>query len=197
MNKKFLLFTTVFFITAVLSTLSFAALEWTTTLLYFNIGAADDVTVTLLNDGATSTSPSGQATAQNIEFNITGQTGNWINATITGGGSQQDASNSILTIDNTGTTNVNITIRVNETLPVAGDCQLDLRFENDTNEDDILDNYPPSAANDLNTTNVTLVELFEPSENELDLWLFGNFSGTCEDNDDRVLMLYIQANFTG
>lgn len=144
-----------------------AGLEYTRTLLYFNVGALDEVTVTLVNEGAgTTTSPSGAATASSIGFTCGTADCVWVNASIYGGGANQTDATPAITIDNTGTTNAQINISANYTFP--GTTCFRLRYSNAT-----ITN-PPTL--DLNVTNTTLLAAFTPTASALKVWLFANFT---------------------
>lgn len=190
MRKKILkMFGLVFSALLVFSVPVLAALEWTTTVLYFNVAAADEVTVTLYDESGQAMSDTGAATPQNIEFNSTTGTDEMVNATVTGtGGSTQDDSNPIIQITNTGNsipTQINISL-----VGTALDACQKLKFQNET-----MDPLPETTAEFLNSTeNVTLTTSYEPAASALDLWLFGNFTD-CGATDDTDPTLRIYANF--
>lgn len=158
--------------------------------LYFNIASVDELTVTLLGESAVTSLPTSQATPANIEFNVSADT-YWQNATVTGGGSTQDATNPILALDNTGTTNLEINISLNNTLP-AGSCTMDLRYINDSYSYDISGLTPQDNGTQVSTGNITIDSSFTPAEAAWGLWLYGNFSG-CLDADDTVRRFTIYA----
>lgn len=166
-----------------------ASLEWTTTVLYFNVAAADEVTVTLYGESGQATSDTGAATPQDIEFNSSTGTDFWLNGTVTGdGGSAQDESNPIIQITNTGNTVPN-TINITITGTSLDACQK-LRFHNDT-----MDASPETSADSLNATeNVTIATSYPVGATALDLWLYGNFTG-CGAADDTDPTLRIYADF--
>jgi hypothetical protein len=149
-----------------------AGLEYTKTILYFNVGALDEVTVTLVNEGAGTTTSGGAGvfTSSALNFTCSSSDCQWVNASLSGTGTQQSITTPAVTIDNTGTTNAQINISANVTLPAAT-C-FNLRYSNDTMT-------IPSAGNlnNLNTTNITLVQTYTPTGATLKVWLFGNFSG--------------------
>lgn len=153
--------------------------------LFFNIGAVDELSVTLLSESPVTSAAGGTATASNIEFNVSGDV-YWQNATVTGGGSLQDDTNPILALDNTGTTNLEINISINSTLPSNG-CKMDLRYINDTGGApyDISGKTPGTDGVVVSTTNITINSSYTPSNPAIGLWLYGNFSG-CGDADDTT-----------
>lgn len=169
-----------------------ATLEWTTTLLYFNVGAANEIRVTLLGQPFTVTEAGGNATAQNIEFNSSGPTQAWVNARVTGLGSTQNDDNAIITISNPGSTNPEINISVNSS---QSGC-IDLHYFMNQTASAKYSAGTPASETQLNTTNVTLDGSFAPQGGEPDigLWLWGNFSG-CAVGNSKVEMLYVFANF--
>lgn len=155
--------------------------------LYFNIGAVDELTVTLLGLGAVTSDPGGQATPANIEFNVSASPDPWENATVTEAGSTQDLANPILELDNTGTTNLEINISINDTLPSNG-CIMILRYINDSAVSGVFDisgKDPETDGAVVSTTNITINSSYTPVGENLGLWLYGNFSG-CADEDDAV-----------
>ena len=170
-----------------------AALEYVYVDLFFNIGAEDELTVTLLGQSDVQSSPTGQATPANIEFNVTGNT-SWQNASVTGGGSTQDLSNPILALDNTGTTNLEINITLNASLP-TGTCTMDLRYINDSSPYSITGDVESDGVQVTSTSNITIDSSFTPAEAPWGIWLYGNFSG-CIDSDDTVRQFIIWSNGT-
>jgi hypothetical protein len=169
---------------SLLATTSQAASEYVYTELFFNIGAVDEMTVTLLGESSVTSSEGGTATPANIEFNVSGDAF-WENATVTGGGSTQDSSNAILELDNTGTTNLEINISINATLPAAT-CTMGLKYNT------TWTGTPDGNATDVGTTNITLDSSFTPAESVIDIWLWGNFTG-CGDGDDTVRRFFMWA----
>jgi hypothetical protein len=148
-----------------------AGLEYTKTLLYFNVGALDEVTVTLVNEGAGTTTSGAPGTQTSSSLNFTCGTPSclWVNASLSGTGSAQNDATPAVTIDNTGTTNAQINISANTSFPVScGTGNFNLRFSNNT-----ITNPPTQG---LNTTNVTLVAVYTPVQATIKVWLFGNFS---------------------
>jgi len=177
MRKK--LITLIVFFTLLTGIAAYAAnLEYTTTLLYFNVNENRDVQVLSLGGAWVSATSAGAPTTGNIEFNTSNPYAYWVNATIEGGGGSQDDTTPILQVQNIGTIDAQINISINETMP---SCML-LRYENDTIT------YPPSTS-DLGTTNVTLVGALGSGETALDIWLFANFTN-CGTGDTT------QRNFT-
>jgi hypothetical protein len=145
-----------------------AGLEYTKTLLYFNVGALDDVTVTLVNEGGSTSTAGypGATTSTSLNFSCGSGSCSWVNATLSSTGSSQDVTVPAVTIDNTGTTNAQLNISANVSFP--GATCFDLRFSNNTMTN------PPTVQ--LNTTNVTLDSVFTPTDSTLKVWLFANFT---------------------
>ncbi len=161
--------------------------------LFFNIGAVDEMTVTLLGESSvTSSALPGTATPANIEFNVSGDV-IWQNASVQGGGSTQDQTNPIFSIDNTGTTNFELNISLNATMP-SGTCTMLLRQITDPAPYDITSVGPDPDGEDVNTTNVTIDSSFTPPEATWGIWLYTNFSG-CLDADDDARRFTIYAGF--
>jgi len=160
---------------------AYAATERVTVQLYFNIGAVDELTVTLLGESAvTSATGAGTPTPANIEFNTTSGTELYVNATVTNGGSTQDTTNPILKLESTGTT----TLLINMSLDSSLDACLNATY-------DTAHTYTPSKS--LNESiNVTLNTSLAPGEGEINLWLWANFDG-CLDGDDDNAQLIIYA----
>jgi hypothetical protein len=156
-----------------------AATETVTVTLFFNIGAVDELTVTLLGEAAATSSPSGQALPANIEFNSTDGDTVWQNASVTNGGSTQDSSNAIIQLDNTGTTNLLINMSLDASINACLDAKYSTSFIHDVEGSGISLNE---------TENATLDASFTPAESVIDLWLFGNFTG-CSDGDDDSAVL--------
>lgn len=166
-----------------------AALEYVYTELYFNIGAVDELTVTLLGESTVTSSVGGTTTPAQIEFNVSGDA-TWQNATVSGG-STQDKTNPILSIDNTGTTDLVLNISINATMP-SGTCTMLLRFINETSPYDLNALEPEANGEDVNTTNITIDSSFTPAEAAWGLWLYTNFSG-CVDADDDIRRFFMWA----
>jgi len=164
-------------------------LEWTTTVLYFNVAANDEITVTLLGESAAVTADGGTSTPQNIEFNSTTGTDEWLNSTVTGtGGSVQDDTNAILQIDNTGNSNAEMNLTLDEGTSALNACQK-LRYHTTYQADVATDGILLNS-----TTNVTLDSSYTPAEAAIDLWLWANFTG-CGATDDTYPTLQIVARF--
>jgi hypothetical protein len=163
-------------------------LEWTETIVYFHVLGFDEVRVTIIGDAAwTSTNSTGNLTAQSLNFTCATDSCSWVNASFEGASGTQDDTTPAIGIDNTGTTNAEVNISVNETLP--GATCFNLRYVNDT--DNTLDTYPPVLH--LNTTNITLDSSFTPAEADIDVWLFGNFSDCTAQT--YPLKFYVFADF--
>lgn len=163
--------------------------ESVTTTLYFTIATADELSVTLLGDSAVTSTGGGTATTNNIAFNFTALTQNWVNATRTGTPTpEQNTTDPILKLDNTGTTNLNIQMNVTATL--VGSC-FALRYNATTyigNE-----NEPEYNATDLDTTPVTINSSYAPDEPELSVWLWANATACTNEADSTTRTLTIWA----
>lgn len=171
---------TMFFILLSVITAYAVAIEWTTTLLYFNINANRDVQVLTLGGTWVSATSGGAPTSGNIEFNTSQADSPWINASIAFSANDQDDTTPIVQIRNIGTISAQVNITMNQTLP-AGACTIRLRYSNDTIT------YPPTV--DVTTSNITLINSIDYGDTPLDLWLFANFTG-CSTGDTT------QRNFT-
>ena len=159
-----------------------AATETVTVDVLFNIGAVDELTVTLLGQSAVTSAVGGTACPANIEFNSTDGNDEWENATVSGGGSTQDHTNPILSLDNTGTTNLKIDMSLGSALD---SCQL-LRYNTSTPV------YNGVGLSVNESENATLDTSFTPAESAISVWLNGNFSA-CLDADDTSATLTIYA----
>lgn len=103
---------------------------------------------------------------------------------VTAGGSEQSDGNPIIVIDNTGTSNLEMNISVNATVPAC----MGLKYLTTWTA------TPKTAAEpvggSLNTTQNILDASFTPAETAINLYLWGNFSG-CGSSDatTRILMI--------
>jgi len=193
MSKKIILILSV--ILVLLSVPALAALEYTTTLLYFNVGALDEISVQILGGVWNVSAPAGTATLYNIEFNTTLQYDAWVNAKTAGVASTQTDSNGIIVIDNTGTTTptaLNISTNVSSWGSGNYNCT-DLHYFANNSADAVYGAATPASEIQLNNTNVTLDGSFTPTEDPWEVWLWGNFSGCT--SGTRVAMFYVWANF--
>lgn len=160
-----------------------AADESVWTILYINIGAQDEMTVTLLDESAETSSPGGTQAANNLEFNSsTGHT-LWQNATVIGG-SEQDNTNAILEIDNTGNTNLNVSLVLGNASNACNELRYDLSFQSDVETDGKLLNDSTPAIIDTS---------FAPGDAAKDVWLWCNFTA-CAADDDNAPLLFINAS---
>ena len=196
MNKKLILVLLV--ILASLTIPALAALEWTTTLLYFNVEQLDEISVYLLGQSADTSSPTGSATSYNIVFNSSTGFTNWTNASVKFAANIQTWDDGIIVIDNTGTTTpTTLNISTNTTWASAGSpagC-IDLHYFANNSTAAVYTAKTPQSEPQLNTTNVTLAggTTFSPTSNNWELWLWGNFSNC---NQGTYLeKLYIFADF--
>jgi len=146
--------------------LAFAASESVYTTIYWNIASVDAFTVTLLGEDATTSAPAaGTATAKNIEFNSSTGTTSWDLPSVTGGGSEQGEGTPIITIDNTGTTNLMMNISIDSAVAECMGLNYDTSWH--ANGADGIT---------LSTTEITLDASFTPAESAIALYLWGNFS---------------------
>ncbi len=185
MMEKFLIIIVFFALLAI--TVYAANLEYTTTLIYFNIAQTRIVEVQTLGGSWVNTTSGGAPTTGNIEFNTsTGTETFWVNASIVGGSPQTDA-NPILQIRNQGSIDAEINISINATTPSC----IRVKYENDTIA------YPPTTpdlANSTSALNLTLIDDLAFGETPLDLWLFANFTG-CGPSDTTERNLTIWADY--
>jgi len=190
MNRKTILVLLVILVS--LSIPVFAAtLQYTTTILYFNVGAANEIRVTLLGEAWTVAAAAGNATTQNIEFNSTGTNSAWVSSKITGGGSTQANNSPIITIFNAGSTSPLVNMSVNSSQ--SGCINLHYFF-NQSNTASYNTGTPASEVQ-LNATGVTLDASYVPSSDaSIGVWLWGNFSG-CTIGDSKPELLFINATF--
>ncbi|NIM46960.1 MAG: hypothetical protein GTN40_02255 [Candidatus Aenigmarchaeota archaeon] len=195
MNKKLILVLLV--ILAALTIPALAAVEWTETLLYFNVEQLDQISVQLLGQGWDASSPTGTATSYNIDFNSSTGSVAWTNATVKFANNNQSFSDGIILIDNTGTTTpttLNISTNVSDwsTAGSPAGC-LDLHYFANNSTAAVYTAQTPASEPQLNTTNVTLDSSFDPTDNNWELWLWGNFS-QCNQGT-YAEKLYIFADF--
>lgn len=98
-----------------------ATSEYTQTVIHFNVASVVAFTVTVLGESATTSDPTAASAATNdIEFNSSDGSDDVIEPHVVGGSSNtQSSGNPIFTVDNTGTTNLNMTMYTNATLADA------------------------------------------------------------------------------
>lgn len=187
MNKKLII--VLIAILAFASVPALAALEYTTTILYFNVGSLSDIRVTLIQQSYVKATTSGNTT-QNIEFNCGGMNCWWLNASVQGGATaNQTYASSIIQVTNLGTTTPQVNISVNVT---QSGC-IDLHYFSNQTASDIYGAATPNSESQLGTANVTLDGAFNNTEH-IGLWLWGNFSGCTTTADSKVELLRIFAN---
>ncbi|NIO44408.1 MAG: hypothetical protein GTN36_02540 [Candidatus Aenigmarchaeota archaeon] len=197
MDKKLILVLLV--ILSVLTIPALAAVEWTETILYFNVEQLDQISVQLLGQGWDASSPTGTATSYNIDFNSSTGTTAWANATVKFANNNQSNSNGIILIDNTGTTTpttLNISTNVSNwgTQGSPAGC-IDLHYFANNSTGAVYTADTPASEPQLNTTNVTLAggTTFSPASNNWELWLWGNFSNC--NQGTYAEKLYVFADF--
>jgi len=100
-----------------LVSVSYAA-KYTTTLTYFNIASVESFTVTLPGESATNAGAGGTAT-HDIEFNASSGTATCVDPCVTGGGTCQSSGTPIFVIQNTGTVDVNVSVKFTSSPPTC------------------------------------------------------------------------------
>lgn len=148
--------------------------------LVFAVSSVLEMTVTLRDGTSFTSAPAGNQTGD-ITFTLPTGTDTWINATA--GGTDQDNTNPIIQIDNTGTINFMLNISINDTVPSC----MDLRYNTSWT------GTPEDYATDLSTTNITLDDSFTPAEAVVNLWLWGNATA-CVQGDSTVRRLFMYAD---
>ena len=157
-----------------------AATEYVKTTISYDIGANEELTVTLLGPTSeASATGAGASLAHNIEWNLTaGNSGSkfWSNATVGGGaGSVQTMSSPILQLDNTGNRNLNVTMNISS----AVDSCMKL-YGNTTAQGT---NATIAASKNLGGALGWIVDpSFTPAEAATDIYLYMNFSSCTYDN---------------
>jgi len=153
--------------------------------VYFNIAAVDELTVTLLGQSAvTSAAEPGTAAPARIDFNCSNSNGScdWVPAHVAG--TDQDAANPVLQLDNTGTTNLDIVIYAGT--DVTSSCITGFNY-NDTD-----DNTATSGTAVPAGTGHTIEAAFTPAASAINLRLWANFTD-CNDGDDDSTLFWINA----
>jgi len=168
--------------------IAFAATEFVKTIVSFDIGANEELTVTLLGTAAkVSAAGAGNTTANNIEWNLSAANSGsliWSNATVGGGGSTQSAS-AILQIDNTGNRDLNVTINLSSALPTCIQMIVNTSMQGSI-----------TAAKAAESENLTdgvgwiIDASYTPAEAAIDLFLYANFTG-CTYSDTGTRNLYL------
>lgn len=184
MNKKLLIPIMATFLVVVSAAPALAATEWVTTILYFNVASVDELTVTLLGEAAVTSDPGGQATTSNIEFNFSSGSVAYVEARRTNSADVQSDGNPILTLNNTGTSNLEINI---STSAAAPGCMV-LRY-NDT----AFCATPATCATELGATNITIDSNYTTTEALITLYLWANATD-CSEVDTTSVTMYMYAN---
>jgi hypothetical protein len=164
-----------------------AAVEYTTTTIYFSVAAFDEVTVTLRTGNANVTSPTGTATFNNIEFNTSVGTNEWTNPRVYEQSTLlQESGSPIISIDNTGTTNCQLNISINETVPAC----MGLKYNTTWQASAPL----RAGSTNLGAANITLNNSWGAIDGPtINLYLWGNFTDCPAGTSARTL--YIWASF--
>jgi len=160
-----------------------SATEWVTSVLYLNVASVDELSVTVLGQSATlsATSP-GQATTANVEFNSTGGSQAWVNATVIGGSTQTSGS-PIYSLDNTGTTNLNTVMNISANVPT---CMI-LKY----NTTDQGNTTLRAGSTSVTTTPITLDASFTPAEAAIPIYFWLNYTScTLADSTTRTIYFY-------
>ncbi len=157
-----------------LPVLAFAANEYITTQVYFNVASVVSFTLTLPGETAVTSTPAGAPTTA-IEFNSTTGTDANVNARVVGGSSQTiNPGVPIFVYDNTGTVNLNISVYLNSTLPAC----ITLKGGN-TNS---------TITTPISTTNVSVATNFGPNDPTVDWYMQADFTA-CTASDTTVKTL--------
>jgi hypothetical protein len=147
----------------------------TTTTLYFNIASVVGMTNTLPGVGGVTATAAGAATA-NVEFNSSTGNNNCVNAQVTGG-TVQGSGTPIMTLDNTGTVNLNLSMKF-FSAPIT--C---IKTSWKTTWDATC-----AASALLNDTNSTIASDYTPAAAAQALYLWANFTACgAADTATRVL----------
>jgi hypothetical protein len=123
----------------------------TTTQVGFNVGTLLAYTLTLPGESAVNANSTGAPTTA-IEFNSTTGTSSNVNAKVVGGSTQSDGT-PIFEFDNTGTVNLNISVRLNSGLPACMTLQgattyagADTGATISTSDVSVVTSFTPAAA---------------------------------------------------
>jgi hypothetical protein len=145
----------------------------TTTTLYFNIASVVGMTNTLLGQSATTATAAGAATA-NVEFNSSTGSNTCVEAKVVGG-TTQSTGNPIMTLDNTGTVNLNLSMK----LTTANAACIATSYKT---------TYACASALVLNNANVTILSDYTPAAAAQALYLWANFTAcTTADTNTKIL----------
>ena len=142
----------------------------TTTVLHFNVATVEAFTNTLYGESSVTATGGGAATSE-IEFNSSTGTNSCVEAKVVAG-STQDSTHPIMSLDNTGTVNLNLSISLNTTVP---SCMT------------LIGKTTYACAEGTTITNspTTIVNDFTPSAPAQDWFMWANFTA-CTSSDSTT-----------
>jgi len=154
--------------------------------IWWNVNSADELSVKILSaantyGGWNLSVSGGTAMGAQIEFNTSTTDSAWLNATTRGAtGATQDIDDGIIIMDNTGTTVVAVNVSI------ANDTRSCMQLSGSLTYDD----SPASGPTNISSAGWALNASYEPTDQALELWLWGNFSN-CITTDTSVTDMYI------
>jgi len=158
-----------------------AAQSSITTELRFAVSQNDELTVTIYGGAADVTTTGGATHTDNIIFTSDDGTTALINATRVGG-ETQDASNAIISWENTGNANLNVSMGINQTVETQVGACWQLNYSLSA----YAENGPP-----LNTTVIAVDASVAPTDTG-SIWLLATATA-CADSADGEVVLNITA----
>lgn len=198
--KNYLKILGTVFIAAVLLGIPVYAAESVIIPVEFNTESSESFTVTVLGmSGQASASPATES-ANQVAFNCTAASNgicNWVNATgDAGAGSEQDATNPIFVVSNTGTATLNLTMNVTATAEEKDTC-LNLTYTDEQEATCSTTAHPDPTSGDGNGVDdefdggdyITLDASFAPADDNVCIWMWANFT-SCTAGVDRIEMYF-------
>lgn len=161
----------------------------------FNTASNESFTVAVLGEGNCVSSASPSACSYGIYFNCSaGSNGNcaWVNATGNGGApTTQDpgtADQAILIATNTGTATLSLTMKAESDIHSDDSC-LNMTMTHEQEASCTTTDTYDSATETLKTSDVTLDASFTPADDQICIWLWGNFTGCTAGVDSTNIYL--------
>jgi hypothetical protein len=152
----------------------------TATTVRFNIGTLVSYTLTL--PGQTAVAGGADTATVDIAFNISNDTAYDVNAAVVGGGAGgvQQSGTPIYSFDNTGNVNVNLSVRLNMTLPSC------ITLWGNTTLAGVTAPVPGFQINA--SANTTVVNIYTPVASAQAWYMVADFAN-CMTNDSQVNMI--------
>jgi hypothetical protein len=173
------------FVLLVLASFAIASVEYTYTDMDFNIDASLEFTVTLPGESAVTSLTTGAVTT-GIEFNASTGSISYVNCTVVGSATAQDANTPCFNITNTGTVGFELNVSISAALPSAA-CDINFSIAiGDDWQATPWDWITPTTSNQ--TVNVSL-----GTGDWNEWWAYANFSG-CVAADSTSRQIFIQGS---